>query len=120
MGSSTARSHASATSGSALTTPSATSPTDATASSRFAPLPIAIPTRRFRERSDVHVATRSPTPARPPKVSAVPPSATPRRPISASPLVMIVARVLSPNPSPSETPAAIASTFFVAPATSHP
>ncbi len=33
---------------------------------------------------------------------------------------MMVARVLSPKPRPSDTPAAIASTFFVAPATSHP
>ena len=75
---------------------------------------------RFRLLGLAHVATRSPTPARPPKVSTFPPRVTPRRPSSARPRVMSTARVLSPRPSPSPMPAAMAITFFVAPATSQP
>ena len=49
-----------------------------------------------------------------------PPIATPRRDSSARPRVMTAALVLSPVPSPSAIPAAIAMTFFSAPATSQP
>ena len=56
------------------------------------------PTRRFRLCSLVHVATRSPTPASPAKVSGSPPSATPSRVISASPRVMSAARRVVAEP----------------------
>ena len=59
-------------------------------------------------------------PARPAKVSGSPPMATPRRVSSASPRVMTAARVLSPVPSPSAMPEAMAITFFSAPAISQP
>ena len=91
-----------------------------TISSRDLPWPSATPTVRLRLRGLAQVATRSPTPAKPPNVSICPPRATPRRPSSASPRVISTAGVLSPRPSPSEIPAAMASTFLVAPATSQP
>ena len=53
-------------------------------------------------------------------VSGRPPSRSPRRVISASPRVISAARALSPKPSPSEMPAAIAITFLTAPPTSTP
>ena len=68
----------------------------------------------------MHVARRSPSPASPPKVTTWPPMAVPRRAISASPRVMTAARVLSPVPSPSAMPEAMAMTFLSAPATSQP
>ena len=78
------------------------------------------PTRRLRDRLPVQVSTRSPRPARPISVSRRPPSAADSRPHSARPRVMSAARALSPKPSPSLAPAAIASTFFIAPPTSTP
>ena len=53
-------------------------------------------------------------------VSLSAPSASPSRIISARPRVMSAMRVLAPKPRPSEMPAPIASTFFVAPPTSTP
>ena len=78
------------------------------------------PTRRLRDRSPVHVSTRSPSPANPIRVSRLPPMAASRRPVSASPRVMSAARALWPKPNPSLAPAAIASTFLIAPPTSTP
>ena len=75
---------------------------------------------RFRDSGDMHVAMRSPTPASPAKVSGCAPAATPRRVISARPRVMIPALAESPKPSPSTVPAASATTFFSAPASSTP
>ncbi len=49
-----------------------------------------------------------------------PPIATPSRVISARLRAITSARVLSPVPSPADIPAAIANTFFSAPATSTP
>ncbi len=59
-------------------------------------------------------------PVKPPKVMGWPPRATPRRVSSATPRVMRAARVLSPKPRPSDTPAAMATTFFSAPPSSQP
>ena len=59
-------------------------------------------------------------PASPLKVTAWPPMATPRRVSSPSPRVITAARVLSPVPSPSAMPEAMAITFLRAPATSQP
>ena len=53
-------------------------------------------------------------------VSARPPSATPRRVISARPRVTSAARAFSPRARPSHRPQAIASTFLTAPPTSAP
>jgi hypothetical protein len=78
------------------------------------------PTRRLRDRLPVQVSTRSPRPARPINDSRWPPSASDSRPVSASPRVMSAARALWPKPSPSLAPAAIASTFLIAPPTSTP
>ena len=120
IGISTPLARARLTNGPAVFTPSATMCMDPTTSSSERPWPSAKPTVRFRLFGLAHVATRSPTPARPPKVRTLPPSVTPRRPSSARPRVMSTARVLSPRLSPSEMPAAMAMTFFVAPAISHP
>ena len=75
---------------------------------------------RLRDSGDMHVATRSPTPASPAKVAGSAPSATPSRAVSASPRVMIEALVLSPMPMPSAMPTASAMTFFTAPPSSMP
>ena len=64
------------------------------------PLPSRSPNVRLRECGDVHVATRSPTPARPASVAGLAPNAIPSRMISASPRVMIAATVFSPSPTP--------------------
>ena len=101
-------------------TPSATMFISAMISSSERPRPSSKPTYRFRLFSLVHVATRSPIPARPAKVIGLPPSATPSRASSASPRVMSAARVLSPKPSPAAAPTASAMTFFSAPAISQP
>ena len=66
-----------------------------------APCPSASPKRRLREWSSVQVSTRSPSPARPMKVSRCAPSATPSRVISTRPRVISAMRVLAPKPSPS-------------------
>ena len=84
------------------------------------PWPSAMPTRRLREASPAQVRTRSPMPDSPAKVWAWAPISTPIRLISWSPRVISAARALSPKPSPSETPAAIATTFFRAPPMSTP
>ena len=68
----------------------------------------------------MHVAIRSPIPASPAKVAGSPPSASPNRLISLSPRVTTVARVLSPVPSPSAMPEAMAITFLSTPPSSHP
>src|SRR5262245_38274160 len=101
-------------------TPSATIFISATTSSSFRPLPSSTPTVRLRLCVLVHVATRSPMPARLENVSGLPPSAMPRRVSSARPRVSRAALVLSPYPRPSAIPAAIAITFLSAPALSHP
>ena len=62
----------------------------------------------------------SPMPARPAKVSGLAPAATPRRVISARPRVMRPALPLSPKPSCSAAPAAMATMFLSAPHSSTP
>ena len=69
---------------------------------------------------DEQVATRSPSPARPAKVSGSAPSATPSLLISARPRVIREARLLSPNPMPAAIPTARAITFFPSPPSSQP
>ena len=63
---------------------------------------------------------RSPIPASPAKVSGLAPAAIPSRIISARPRVSSPALPLSPKPRPSAAPAAIATTFLSAPASSTP
>ena len=62
----------------------------------------------------------SPIPARPANVSGLAPAAIPSRVISARPRVISPALPLSPKPSPSAAPAAIATMFFSAPHSSTP
>ena len=59
-------------------------------------------------------------PASPENVRGSAPDFTPRRTISANPLVISAPRVLSPKPRPSSIPAASAITFFKDPANSTP
>src|SRR5690606_33978618 len=101
-------------------TPSATCPRLETIESSGSPAASASPTRRLRDRSPVQVRTRAPTPARPRKVSRLAPSASPRRAISARPRVIRAARALNPSSRPSQIPAAMAITFFIAPPISTP
>ena len=68
----------------------------------------------------MHVAARSPIPARPANVCGCAPSAEPSRAISASPRVISAALVLSPCPIATATPIAIAMMFLTAPPSSHP
>ena len=84
------------------------------------PLPRFSPKVRLRERGDMQVAMRSPTPAKPMKVDGSAPKRTPSRAVSAKPRVMIDALVLSPIPMPSAMPTARATTFFTAPPSSVP
>ncbi len=104
----------------AVLTPSATMFMEAMISSMVRPLPSSSPTWRLRLWVEMQVATRSPMPARPEKVMASPPMAMPSRVSSLSPRVMTAERVLSPVPSPSAMPEAMAMTFLRAPATSQP
>ena len=85
MGISTPWARANPTNGPALLMPSATMCMPPTMSSSDCPCPSANPTVRFRLCGLAQVATRSPTPARPPNVSTFPPRATPSRPNSARP-----------------------------------
>ena len=95
-------------------------PTSSTASSLLLPLPIKYPAFLFLECMLVQVTIKSPIPVRPRKVSTLPPSLVPILTISAIPLVIRAAFVLSPYPNPSHTPAANAIIFFTAPPTSTP
>src|SRR3984893_15464850 len=92
----------------------------ASASSSVAPRAIASPRRRLRECGLEQVTTQSPSPASLAKVITRAPALTPRRASSAMPRVRIAALPLSPAPMPSQTPAAIATTFFNAPPYSTP
>jgi drug/metabolite transporter (DMT)-like permease len=103
-----------------VVTPSATPVSLVAASGQGTPEAINSPARRLRDSGDMHVAIRSPTPASPANVSGCAPAATPSRVISARPRVMIPAFAESPRPSPSTIPAASATTFFNAPASSTP
>ncbi|SIM97020.1 Uncharacterised protein [Mycobacteroides abscessus subsp. abscessus] len=62
------------------------------------PLPISSPTCRLRLLELVQVTMRSPRPARPGKVSGLPPMATPSLVISRSARAITMARVFSPIP----------------------
>ncbi len=84
------------------------------------PLASSSPSRWLRDSRDPHVAIRSPIPASPANVSGLAPAAIPSRIISASPRVSSPALPLSPKPSPSAAPAAMATTFLSAPASSTP
>ena len=100
--------------------PSATIFMELTISSSLRPRASSMPTVRFRLRSPVHVRTRSPKPASPARVCALPPMATARRVISASPRVMSAAMALCPSPIPCNTPAPMATTFLMEPPISTP
>ena len=66
------------------------------------------------------MATKSPNPASPEKVSAAPPIALPNLANSANPRVTTAALVLSPVPKPVVIPTANARTFLNAPPNSQP
>ena len=83
----------------AALTPSATWFIDAMISSIGLPAPSCSPTWRLRLRWLVQVTMRSPRPARPGKVSGLPPTATPSLVISRSARAITSARVFSPMPS---------------------
>ena len=68
------------------------------------PWPSFSPKVRLRDSGDEQVATRSPRPARPIRVSGLAPSAIASRAVSASPRVITEAVVLSPKPSPTAMP----------------
>ena len=74
----------------------------------------------LREVRLVAVSRRSPRPDRPIRVSRRAPRASAKRVISASPRVISEARAFSPRPCSMVTPAAMAITFFSAPASSTP
>src|SRR5438093_294198 len=120
IGSSTPCRSASVTAERAVFTPSTTAARPASASSSRFPSPSSTPSWWLRDRGPVAVRMRSPIPASPAKVAGSAPSATPNRVISASPRVISAARVLWPIPSPSRIPAASATTFLSAPASSTP
>src|SRR5436309_7336795 len=120
IGSSTPCRSASVTAERAVFTPSTTAARPASASSSRFPSPSSTPSWWLRDRGPVAVRMRSPSPASPAKVAGSAPSATPNRVISASPRVISAARVLWPIPSPSRIPAASATTFLSAPASSTP
>ena len=63
---------------------------------------------------------KSPIPANPKKVFDFAPKLIPKSDISFIPRVISAAFVLSPNPAPSQNPAAIAITFFADPPISTP
>ena len=68
----------------------------------------------------MHVTIKSPIPANPKKVFDLAPNFLPSSDISFRPRVISAAFVLSPYPTPSQNPAAIAITFFADPAISTP
>ena len=78
-------------------------------------MPIRIPARLLRLCILAQVTIRSPIPDKPENVAKSAPIARPSRVISAIPLVISAALVLSPYPKPSAIPAASAITFFNAP-----
>ena len=101
-------------------TPSATCRVEAVISSVVMPCPSFSPNVRLRDNGDEHVATRSPSPARPISVIGSAPSFSERRAVSARPRVITEAVVLSPKPSPTAIPTARPMTFLYAPPSSHP
>jgi hypothetical protein len=104
----------------AVLTPSATCFIPARICGTGTPRPISSPTCRLRLNLLVQVTTRSPMPASPVIVSLCPPTAVPSLVISRSDRVITIARVLSPLPTPSPMPTAIANTFLSEPAISTP
>jgi hypothetical protein len=112
MGASTPTFCASASSEAQDLAPSATCRVDATISAVVIPRPSFSPKVRFRDNGEEHVATRSPRPARPIRVSGFASMAIANRAVSASPRVITDAVVLSPNPRPKAIPTASATTFL--------
>ena len=100
--------------------PSTTWPTSASTSAGEAPLASSSPASRLRLCREVHVAMRSPRPARPMNVPMCAPWITPSRVISATLRVIRLARELSPKPRPSDMPTATAMGFLAAPQNSTP
>ena len=101
-------------------TPSATLSMDSCISTQDRPLASCSPTKRFLLRALEQVATTSPRPANPANVSGSAPAAIPKRVISAKPRVMTVAFAFCPASIPSAIPAARATMFLRAPASSTP
>ena len=100
--------------------PSATPREARPASTTLMPSPRRRPKVWLRDRGLEQVATRSPRPAKPEKVSGTAPRASPSRVISTRPRVMMVALEMSPNPHPDAAPTARAMTFLTAPHSSTP
>ena len=92
--------------------PSATWRVEATISAVVMPSPSFSPKVRLRDSGEEHVATRSPRPARPIRVSGLASIAIASRAVSARPRVISDAVVLSPNPSPTAIPTESATTFL--------
>mmetsp|Transcript_173169 Transcript_173169/g.555338 ORF Transcript_173169/g.555338 Transcript_173169/m.555338 type:complete len:227 (+) Transcript_173169:324-1004(+) len=78
------------------------------------------PRVRFRDRVPKQVSKMSPMPANPASVSGFAPMAVASQRISAVPWQISADMAFMPKPRPSHIPAAIASTFFNAPAISTP
>ena len=100
--------------------PSITDSVACWAASTACPLPILSPNERFLPFGEMQVVTKSPKPVSPANVCGLAPQATPRRVISASPRHKSAAFALSPAPTPSIIPAAMAIMFLQAAANSTP
>mmetsp|Transcript_77256 Transcript_77256/g.202698 ORF Transcript_77256/g.202698 Transcript_77256/m.202698 type:complete len:233 (+) Transcript_77256:236-934(+) len=111
---------ASSTTSSAVKTPSAVPPPLLRMDSMGSPCPRRMPTLRLRERSPKQVSKMSPMPESPATVCGLAPIFTASHRISAEPWQMSADMALMPRPRPSQMPAAMARTFFSAPATSTP
>src|SRR5580700_402349 len=86
----------------------------------FWPWPRLTPNWKLRDCGLEQVSSKSPRPDSPIMVCGLAPNALPKRVSSAKPRVVSAAPALAPRPRPVTTPAAIASTFLVAPPISTP
>src|SRR5580704_7617431 len=86
----------------------------------FWPWPRLTPNWKLRDCGLEQVNSKSPRPLSPIMVCGLAPKALPKRVSSAKPRVVSAAPALAPRPRPVTTPAAIASTFLVAPPISTP
>ena len=104
----------------AVCTPSATIPRSLTTWSSVSPRASAAPTRWLRDMRLAQVTTRSPIPAIPLNVAGRAPSVAPTSEISANPRAISNALAFSPRSISVAMPAARATMFFSAPASSTP
>mmetsp|Transcript_15084 Transcript_15084/g.25533 ORF Transcript_15084/g.25533 Transcript_15084/m.25533 type:complete len:277 (-) Transcript_15084:999-1829(-) len=104
----------------AVATPSATPLPEPKICAKLSPAPSLTPTDRLRDKLTKHVSMMSPTPAGPDNVAFFAPIFSANQRISAQPCEVSAAIALFPSSKPSTIPAAIARTFFNAPAISTP